>query len=106
MGALIALLPQILTALNNPAVQALLPLIQQALSQIGQAQFPGVDPNKAGTAGATLFDTNSVKWVQSFLKLNPDGIYGEDTKDHVKTFQKDHGLVADGWAGEKTQEAM
>src|SRR6266436_7690128 len=106
MGALITLLPQISALINNPAVAAMLPLIQQLLSQVGTAQFPGVDPNKAPAAGAALFDLNSVKWVQAALGLEADGIYGDATKAAVKAFQGAHGLVVDGWAGSLTQDAL
>lgn len=102
MGALIALLPTILSLMNNPDIQKLIPL----LAQLGTAAFPNVDPNKAQSAGAALFDVNSVKWVQAYLKLTADGIYGDGTKEAVKKFQEAHGLVVDGWAGSATQEAM
>src|SRR5215469_16231787 len=102
MGALIALLPTILSLMNNPDIQKLLPL----LAQLGSQAFPGVDAAKAQSAGATLFDVNSIKWVQSFLKLDADGVYGDASKAAVKTFQETHNLVADGWAGQATQDAM
>src|SRR6266487_4151557 len=107
MGALLALLPTILSLMNNPDIQKLLPL----LMQLGQGTFPNVDPNKAGAAGAALFDVNSVKWVQAALnlmgeKLEVDGTYGDDIKAAVKTFQVLHNLKVDGWAGSLTQDAM
>ena len=69
MGALITLIPTILALLNNPAVVALMPLIQQLLSQLGTQSFPGVDPNKAGAAGADLFNTTNTKWAQTALNI-------------------------------------
>src|SRR5215475_6751563 len=102
MGALIALLPTILQLMNNPDVQKLIPL----LAQLGSQVFPGVDPNKAQSAGAALFDTNSIKWVQTALniwdpslKLDVDGISGAATIAAVKKYQETHNLVSDGWSG-------
>ena len=111
MGALIALLPQILSLMNNPAVVALLPLLQQILQQLGTQAFPGIDPNKAASAGSALFDTEHVKWGQTALnvlgsKVEVDGVYGQGTKAAVSEFQKTHGLVVDGWSGSKTNEAL
>ena len=101
MNALIALLlqnPQILTAI--------LPL----LGEIGKAAFPNVDPAKAAGAGSSLFDSEHTKWVQTALnlfgKLTVDGVYGQSTKDAVSAFQTAHGLVADGWSGPKTNDAL
>lgn len=108
MGALIALLPQLLTLMNNPAVQALLPM----LMQLGTAAFPNVDPNKAANAATTLFDTEHTKWVQVALHLlgfgtiDVDGVYGKGTKDAVSQFQTTHGLAVDGWAGTNTTEVL
>ncbi len=107
MGSLIALLPTILTLMNNPAVQQLI----QGLTAAGQAQFPGVDPNKAAQAGSTLFDLEHVKWIQTALvllrtKVDVDGVYGKGTKEAVTAFQKANDLVADGWAGTKTSDAL
>lgn len=111
MGALLTLLPQILSLMNNPAVAALLPLIQQLLSQMGTQAFPGVDPNKAGQAAVSLFDPEHIKWVQTALSLlgqpiDVDGVLGDTAKAAVKTFQSANGLVADGWPGPKTNEAL
>jgi peptidoglycan hydrolase-like protein with peptidoglycan-binding domain len=111
MGALFSLLPQLLSLMNNPAVAALLPLIQQLLAQLGKDAFPGVDPNKAGQAAVSLFDPEHVKWVQTALTalgqpIEVDGVLGEGAKEAVKTFQSANGLVADGWPGPKTNEAL
>jgi peptidoglycan hydrolase-like protein with peptidoglycan-binding domain len=80
--------------------------VSQLLAQLGQVNFPNVDPNKAAAAGASLFDSNSIKWVQGFLQLEADGINGESTKAAVKKYQEAHGLKVDGWAGHLTQETM
>lgn len=107
MGAILGLLPQLLQLINNPAVQAALPLIQQLLTAMGQAQFPTVtDPVKAAVAASDLFDTNCVKWVQAALGLTIDGVYGQATKDAVSRFQEANGLTVDGWAGQLTQDAL
>jgi hypothetical protein len=45
--------------------------------------------------------------IQSFLgAVDVDGIFGPQTEDAVKTFQKVKGLVVDGLVGPKTLEAM
>ena len=41
-----------------------------------------------------------------YLQGNIDGIYGNQTKQAVTAFQRDHGLSADGIAGEKTLAAL
>jgi len=93
--------------MNNPAIQALLPL----LSQIGTTAFPKVDPNKAAEAASSLFDTEHIKWVQFVLKLlgkdvTVDGVLGADTKAAVSAFQTENGLDADGWPGPLTNDAL
>lgn len=114
MGALFSMLPQLLSLMNNPTVVALLPLLQQVLAQIGAGAFPNVDPAKAGQAGAALFDSEHVKWVQTALMLlgysprtaDEDGVLGDSTKAAVLSFQGQNGLVADSWPGPKTNEAL
>jgi hypothetical protein len=129
MDLLIQLLPIIFRAINvapqiqqairigTPIVKAveenagdLLPL----LGQIGKHMFPGIDERLAPAAAAsTMFDPIRVKWLQTALNVigaNPplevDGEYGPNTKDAVLQFQKTHGLVADGWAGDLTHAAL
>jgi peptidoglycan hydrolase-like protein with peptidoglycan-binding domain len=111
MGALIAFLPQILSLINNPAVQALLPLLQQLLAQVGTGAFPNVDPARAGEAAVSLFDAEHIKWVQTALRIlgkdvTVDGILGDGAKAAVSAFQSENGLVADGWPGPLTNEAL
>lgn len=108
----IALIPAVLGLLNNPAVQALLPVLQAVLSQVGKGAFPGVDPSKADQAAASLFDSNNTMWIQTALnllgeKLTVDGVPGEALKAAVLKFQKAHPpLVADGWAGHATADEL
>jgi len=103
MNALIALL------LQNPQ---LITTILQLLPEIGKVAFPNVDPNKASQAGSALFDPEHTKWVQTALRVlvgmvgEIDGVYGEGTKAAVKSFQEANGLVADGWSGPKTNDAL
>jgi peptidoglycan hydrolase-like protein with peptidoglycan-binding domain len=111
MGALLAMLPQLLALMNNPTVVALLPVIQQLLAQLGTSAFPSVDPARAGEAGTALFDSEHIKWVQTALTvlgspLVVDGVLGEKAKATVAVFQNAHGLVADGWPGPKTAEVL
>ena len=43
-----------------------------------------------------------VKQIQKALKLYPDGIFGVNTEEAVKVFQREHGLKADGIVGPAT----
>jgi peptidoglycan hydrolase-like protein with peptidoglycan-binding domain len=60
-----------------------------------------------------MFDPIRIKWLQTALNVvgaNPpldvDGEYGPMTRDAVLQFQTAHGIVADGWAGDVTHEAL
>jgi murein L,D-transpeptidase YcbB/YkuD len=116
---LINMAPQIQQAIRvgTPTVKAvednardLLPL----LGQIGKQMFPGIDDSLAPAAAATtMFDPVRVKWLQTAFNLlgcNPpldvDGEYGPNTTTAVQQFQATHELVADGWAGDVTHEAL
>ena len=129
MEPLIQLLPIIFRAINvapqirqaiqsgTPTVKAveenagnLLPL----LGQIGKQMFPAIDEKLAPAAAAsTMFDPIRVKWLQTALNLlgtkpplDVDGEYGPLTTEAVLQFQKVHGLVVDGWAGDDTHSAV
>ena len=46
---------------------------------------------------------NEVKALQRALHLSPeDGIFGKQTEDAVKEFQRKNGLLSDGVVGDKT----
>jgi murein L,D-transpeptidase YcbB/YkuD len=111
--------PQIQEAIRigTPIVKAveenagdLLPL----LKEIGKQKFPGIDERFAPAAAAsTMFDPIRIKWLQTALNvlgasppLDVDGEYGPMTKEAVLQFQKAHGIVADGWAGDVTHAAL
>ena len=47
-----------------------------------------------------------VRSIQSKVGSGVDGIYGNSTQAHVKTWQKKHGLYADGVVGPKTWAKM
>ena len=47
-----------------------------------------------------------VRVLQRALHLADDGIFGKITEDAVKTFQREHGLTADGIVGAKTWAAI
>jgi murein L,D-transpeptidase YcbB/YkuD len=113
----VQLAPQLQAALQLGQLDAALkvaPDLAVLLKQIGRAQFPDISEQLAHLAGAqTLFDMTTVKWIQLSLnllgadpKLLIDGSYGPLTKEAVKKFQTAHGLTPDGWAGEKTQDAL
>ena len=84
------------------------------MKEIGKQKFPGIDERFAPAAAAsTMFDPIRIKWLQTALNVlgsNPpldvDGEYGLMTTDAVLQFQKAHGIVADGWAGDVTHSAL
>lgn len=49
---------------------------------------------------------NDVKLVQGKVGVTRDGIFGSNTRNHVKTWQARHGLDDDGIVGRKTATAM
>lgn len=49
---------------------------------------------------------NSVKWLQSFLNLETDGIFGAKTEQAVMNFQRSNGLKPDGIVGEQTARKL
>jgi peptidoglycan hydrolase-like protein with peptidoglycan-binding domain len=55
---------------------------------------------KAASRGAT------VAAVQRALGLQPDGVYGPDTRRAVTAFQRVHGLIVDGVVGPRTLNAL
>lgn len=102
-----ALLPVLLALLRSPEFAKMLPM----LLGLGSSLFPNIPPAQTAAAAATIFDTNGTKWTQTALnmlgeKLIVDGSYGEGTKAAVKRFQEKNGLEPDGWAGEKTVDAL
>jgi N-acetyl-anhydromuramyl-L-alanine amidase AmpD len=48
----------------------------------------------------------AVKSLQTFLKIKPDGIFGDITEMAVKEYQENHGLVPDGIVGKRTWTSM
>ena len=49
---------------------------------------------------------DSVKQIQTALKINADGVFGDGTEQAVKKFQQDNGLTADGKIGKNTLSKM
>jgi peptidoglycan L-alanyl-D-glutamate endopeptidase CwlK len=47
-----------------------------------------------------------VERIQRAVKLEVDGKFGAGTEDAVRTYQRNHGLQADGIVGKKTWEVM
>lgn len=77
----------------------------------------GLVANLSGTGSITTLSKyssrgNEVRQIQTRLKelgYNPgtiDGIYGTNTQNAVKAFQRDKGLSVDGIAGPKTLKAL
>ena len=68
---------------------------------------PYVEPTKNVSIGAT---GESVKWVQyelnEKLDIEVDGVFGANTKEAVKLFQKMNGLGVDGIVGPATRKAL
>ena len=62
--------------------------------------------SKYGSRGSevTQIQTKLKRW--GYYKGNVDGIFGTQTLEAVKYFQRKNGLVVDGIAGKKTLEAM
>lgn len=98
-------------------VKQIAPEVLPVLQDLGNTFFPGLSPENAVNAGATVLTIDLVRSIQSKLNakgytddagaaLVPDGSYGSKTKQAVSKFQKDHGLTVDGWAGSLTQAAL
>lgn len=49
---------------------------------------------------------DKVKQIQLALNINADGIFGTQTENAVKKFQKENGLYPDGIVGKKTLNAL
>ena len=62
--------------------------------------------SKYGSTGSevTQIQTKLKRW--GYYKGNVDGIYGSQTLEAVKYFQRKNGLTVDGIAGQKTLSAM
>ena len=62
--------------------------------------------SKYGSRGSevTQIQTKLKRW--GYYKGNVDGIFGTQTLEAVKYFQRKNGLIVDGIAGKKTLEAM
>ena len=62
--------------------------------------------SKYGSRGAEVRTIQDKLKRWGYYKGNVDGIYGSQTVEAVKYFQRKNGLVVDGIAGKKTLEAM
>lgn len=66
----------------------------------------------AGDQTAGQEQKYDVRWLQMSLntlinaRLTVDGIYGPLTQNAVREFQRQHGLVEDGWAGIATESKI
>jgi len=77
---------------------------------VSEPSWPA-DTNFTSRTGLTTSKAD-IKDVQRALKNagyysgKVDGIKGRNTKRAIKAFQRDHGLVSDGVAGQKTWDAL
>ena len=62
--------------------------------------------SKFGSRGSEVEQIQLKLSSLGYYKGDIDGIYGSKTRDAVKSFQYDNGLVSDGIAGEKTLAAL
>ncbi len=77
------------------------------ISYFGFSKYNEVQAlSKYGSRGSevTQIQTKLKRW--GYYKGNVDGIYGTQTLNAVKYFQRKNGLTVDGIAGKKTLEAM
>jgi len=115
----VELIPKIRDALQSEKpivtiVKGLAPEMFDFFKKVGAQVFPELQEEVQAEVGATMFDTESVKWVQGDLnkrgaapQLTVDGVLGPMTKAAVKIFQGRHAeLVVDGWPGPKTIAKM
>ena len=61
---------------------------------------------KRGSSGPAVKELQRLLTQCGYGCGNIDGIFGPKTEEAVKNFQRDHGLEADGIAGEKTQDEL
>lgn len=59
-----------------------------------------------GSRGESVKQLQQALIDKGYLTGAADGIYGEKTRDAVKSFQKDNGLTVDGIAGAQTLKAL
>ncbi|MEQ8998677.1 MAG: peptidoglycan-binding domain-containing protein [Coleofasciculus sp. B1-GNL1-01] len=59
-----------------------------------------------GNTGETVADVQSFLKEQGYYNGAIDGVYGERTREAVRTFQEDRGLFGDGIIGNQTWDAM
>ena len=62
--------------------------------------------SRYGSRGDEVVQIQTVLKEKGYYSGNTDGIFGEQTRSAVIAFQNDHGLSADGIAGEKTLAAL
>lgn len=82
-------------------------LLLVALSAVAFAAFTADAATiKVGSRGQTVktIQTKLKRW--GYLKGSVDGIFGSQTKEAVKYFQRKNGLVADGIVGSATAKAL
>ena len=68
--------------------------------------IPAVAVMKVGASGDRVLQVQRRLQELGYFKFKATGYYGSLTKDAVKHFQRNNGLVADGVIGQKTQDAL
>jgi peptidoglycan hydrolase-like protein with peptidoglycan-binding domain len=81
-----------------------------AVSEITQGKViipvPTILPTKFTRTLRVGMRGDDVKFLQTLLKINSDGIFGAHTLTSVEAFQLTHGLAVDGIVGPKTQASL
>jgi murein L,D-transpeptidase YcbB/YkuD len=96
---------------TSELVQSVLPVLHEIevnAKMLAEAFGLAEAPTKDGAIPARY----DVQWIQRQLNkylgtsIEPDGKYGESTKQAVEAFQKRQGLPVDGWVGPATAERL
>lgn len=77
-----------------------------AVILIGGICYTSFATSKFGSSGEEVRQIQSKLKSWGFYSGSIDGVYGSQTVEAVKAFQKKNGLTADGVAGEKTLSAL
>lgn len=79
--------------------------LAEAYRQQAEGPAPGDRLMKIGSRGELVTELQEVLVALAYT-VDTDGIYGPGTASAVSKFQQEHGLAADGIAGQATQAAL